>query len=100
MLALASFNSTAAGSLANPEVCLAQQPNLFNQKKFSRSPHPPFKTQSNRRKLCKITGRRMDDHNFVPLLEFGRRPQCVLCKVTGNGNVKKEMPKVCTVSSP
>ena len=52
------------------------------------------------RKLCKITGRRMDDHNFVPLLEFGRRPQCVLCKVTGNGNVKKEMPKVCTVSSP
>lgn len=37
----------------------------------------------------------MDDHNFVPLLEFGRRPQCVLCKVTGTGNVKKEMPKVC-----
>ena len=36
----------------------------------------------------------MDDHNFVPLLEFGRRPQCVLCKVTGTGNVKKEMPKV------
>ena len=36
----------------------------------------------------------MDDHNFVPLLEFGRRPQCVLCKVTGTGKVKKEMPKV------
>ena len=36
----------------------------------------------------------MDDHNFVPLLEFGRRPQCVLCKITGTGNVKKEMPKV------
>ena len=40
----------------------------------------------------------MDDHNFVPLLEFGRRPQCVLCKVTGTGKVKKEMPKVrCTL---
>ena len=32
----------------------------------------------------------MDDHNFVPLLEFGRRPECVRCRVTGTGNVKKE----------
>ena len=44
------------------------------------------------RKLCKITGRRMDDHNFVPLLEFGRRPECVRCRVTAAGSVKKEMP--------
>merc|ERR1712014_506415 len=43
--------------------------------------------------FCRITGRRMDEHNFVPLLEFGRRPQCVLCKITGTGNVKKEMAK-------
>ena len=34
----------------------------------------------------------MDDHNFVPLLEFGKRPECVRCKITGTGNVKKEMP--------
>merc|ERR1712001_162758 len=53
---------------------------------------PPI-SPADARKLCKITGRRMDDHNFVPLLEFGRRPQCVLCKITGTGNVKKEMPK-------
>merc|ERR1712223_1605150 len=53
---------------------------------------PPI-SPADARKLCKTTGRRMDDHNFVPLLEFGRRPQCVLCKITGTGNVKKEMPK-------
>ena len=35
----------------------------------------------------------MDDHNFVPLLEFGKRPECVRCRVTGSGNVKKEMPQ-------
>ena len=34
----------------------------------------------------------MDDHNFVPLLEFGKRPECVRCRVTAAGNVKKEMP--------
>ena len=51
-----------------------------------------FKVNSFCRKLCKITGRRMDDHNFVPLLEFGKRPECVRCKITGTGNVKKEMP--------
>ena len=35
----------------------------------------------------------MDDHNFVPLLEFGKRPECVRCRVTGSGDVKKEMPQ-------
>ena len=34
----------------------------------------------------------MDDHNFVPLLEFGRRPDFVRCRVTGTGDVRKEMP--------
>merc|ERR1712013_966406 len=52
---------------------------------------PPI-SPADARKLCKITGRRMDDHNFVPLLEFGKRPECVRCKITGTGNVKKEMP--------
>ena len=45
------------------------------------------------RKLCKITGRRMDDHNFVPLLEFGKRPDCTRCRVTGAGKVRREMPR-------
>ena len=35
----------------------------------------------------------MDDHNFVPLLEFGKRPDCTRCRVTGAGKVRKEMPK-------
>ena len=26
--------------------------------------------------LFKITGKRMDDHNFVPLLEPGKKPDC------------------------
>ena len=26
--------------------------------------------------LFKITGKRMDDHNFVPLLEPGKKPEC------------------------
>jgi len=52
---------------------------------------PPI-SPADARKLCKITGRRMDDHHFVPLLEFGKRPECVRCKITGTGDVKKEMP--------
>merc|ERR1711953_1453931 len=52
---------------------------------------PPI-SPADARKLCKITGRRMDDHNFVPLLEFGRRPECVRCRVTGTGDVRKEIP--------
>ena len=32
----------------------------------------------------------MDDHNFVPLLEFGRRPESVRCRVTGTGAVGRE----------
>ena len=43
MLALACFNPTAAGSLANPEVCLAQQPNFLQSKQISflvRPTHP------------------------------------------------------------
>ena len=33
----------------------------------------------------------MDDHNFVPLLEFGKRPECVRCRITGTGKVDREM---------
>jgi hypothetical protein len=35
------------------------------------------------RRLCRITAKRMDDHNFVPLLEVGKRPEAVKCHVTG-----------------
>ena len=38
----------------------------------------------------------MDDHNFVPLLEFGKRPECARCRVTGVGKVSKEMPEEVT----
>jgi hypothetical protein len=34
-------------------------------------------------KLCRITGKRADNHNFVPLLEPGRRPASLRCPVTG-----------------
>ena len=37
---------------------------------------PPI-SPADARKLCRITGKRMDDHNFVPLLESGKTPECV-----------------------
>ena len=44
---------------------------------------PPI-SPADARKLCRITGRRMDDHNFVPLLEFGKQPECCKCSITAN----------------
>ena len=38
------------------------------------------------RRLCRITGKRMDGHNYLPLLELGKRPECVRCTITGKNN--------------
>ena len=42
---------------------------------------PPI-SPADARRLCRITAKRMDDHNFVPLLEVGKRPECIKCHVT------------------
>ena len=52
---------------------------------------PPI-SPADARKLCRITGKRMDDHNYVPLLEFGKRPECVRCLITAK-NANKENKK-------
>ena len=43
---------------------------------------PPI-SPADARRLCRITGKRMDDHNYVPLIEIGRQPECVKCNITG-----------------
>ena len=43
---------------------------------------PPI-SPADARRLCRITGKRMNDHNYVPLLEVGRQPECVKCNITG-----------------
>jgi hypothetical protein len=43
---------------------------------------PPI-SPADARRLCRITAKRMDDHNFVPLLEVGKRPEGIKCHVTG-----------------
>ena len=43
---------------------------------------PPI-SPADARKLCRITGKRMDDHNYVPLIEMGRRPVSAKCPITG-----------------
>ena len=43
---------------------------------------PPI-SPADARRLCRITGKRMDDHNYVPLIEVGKQPECVRCNVTG-----------------
>ena len=59
---------------------------------------PPI-SLAHARKLCRITGKRIDKHKYVSLLETGKRPACVRNKATGkntgskqklsNGEVKK-----------
>ena len=29
----------------------------------------------------------MDAHNYLPILELGKRPECVKCTITGKNNV-------------
>ena len=36
---------------------------------------PPI-SPADARRLCRITAKRMDYHNYVPLIEIGRRPEC------------------------
>ena len=48
---------------------------------------PPI-SPADARRLCRITGKRMDTHNYMPLLEVGKRPECVKCAITG----KKQLP--------
>lgn len=36
---------------------------------------PPI-SPADSRKICRITAKRMDHHNYVPLLELGKRPEC------------------------
>ena len=43
---------------------------------------PPI-SPADARRLCRITGKRMDTHNYLPLLEVGKRPECVKCAITG-----------------
>ena len=44
---------------------------------------PPI-SPADAQKLCRITGKRADDHRYVPLLEAGRRPESSSrCQVTG-----------------
>ncbi|CAB4061504.1 unnamed protein product [Lepeophtheirus salmonis] len=50
---------------------------------------PPI-SPGDARRLCRITGRRMDRHNYVPLIEYGKRPETLKCSVTqGAKNVPK-----------
>ena len=42
---------------------------------------PPI-SPADARRLCRITGKRMDAHNYLPLLEVGKRPECVKCSIT------------------
>ena len=42
---------------------------------------PPI-SPADARRLCRITGKRMDTHNYLPLLEVGKRPECVKCSIT------------------
>ena len=42
---------------------------------------PPI-SPADAKRLCRITNKRMDDHNYVPLLEIGKQPECVRCNVT------------------
>merc|ERR1712212_1233447 len=42
------------------------------------------------RRICRITGKRMDQHNYTPLLEVGKRPECVKCSITMNGGKKSD----------
>ena len=44
---------------------------------------PPI-SPADARRLCRITAKRMDDHNYVPLIEVGKVPECIRCHVTGN----------------
>ena len=44
---------------------------------------PPI-SPADARKICRITSKRMDYHNYVPLIEQGRRPECVRCLITAN----------------
>ena len=49
---------------------------------------PPI-SPADARKLCRITGKRMDDHNFVPLLESGKRPDCVVVSSTSKASTSR-----------
>ena len=45
---------------------------------------PPI-SPADARRICRITGKRMDQHNYTPLLEVGKRPECVKCSITMHG---------------
>lgn len=49
---------------------------------------PPI-SPADARKICRITGKRMDYHNYVPLIEQGRRPDCVRCLITAKQSNKE-----------
>ncbi len=34
-------------------------------------------------KLCRITGKRADEHGYMPVIEMGRRPEGLRCPITG-----------------
>ena len=59
---------------------------------------PPI-SPADARRLCRITGKRMDDHNYVPLIEVGKQPECVRCNITGktgkDGKVDGKIHKSC-----
>ena len=49
------------------------------------------------RRLCRITGKRMDAHNYLPLLEMGKRPECTKCNITGKNVQEKSHQFIHTV---
>ena len=62
---------------------------------------PPI-SPADARRLCRITGKRMDDHNYVPLLEVGKQPESVRCNITGktagkDGKGKEGIPILLTL---
>ena len=49
---------------------------------------PPI-SPADARRLCRVTGKRMDYHNYVPLIEAGRRPDCVRGLITQKNQNKE-----------
>ncbi len=48
---------------------------------------PPI-SPADARKICRITAKRMDHHNYLPLLEIGKRPDCAKGKAGSGGGGK------------